>query len=608
MGGVSGKMAGFLSRLLRDRKGNALAMVAAGMIPMAGLIGGGIDMSRIYLTKTRLQQACDAGALTARKTMGTSAWSYNSNAAQTAGNRMFDANFEPGAYGSGTVTRTFTENAGKVSGTATVPLPMTLMKIFGQTSRSIAVNCEAEMRIPNTDVMFVLDTTGSMGETNIGDTTTKLAGLKKAVKCFYEALAKLNTTADCGSTPSGGNSPNVQLRFGFVPYSSNVNVGKLLKNQWMADNWTYQSRTYGPNTGPIVWSAWADYSTPWGSCTGAVPANTAFLEYRGVARSSGGNAYCDIDTRFADAGEGTTGYTYQPVTYNISALKTGGSTWASSVTLPVGTAGANASVAWGGCIEERKTVRNTDGDPSNEFSPIPAEALDLDINTVPTSDPDTQWGPSLPNAVWGRYNPNGGAKIYAAISTMTDENRNYAFACPVAARKLASYATASTFESYVNSLSASGSTYHDIGMIWGARLMSPTGLFASENAYTPSGGAIQRHMIFMTDGDTNTVNTNYTAYGVPWWDRRQTTTASAPSDTLLDAQVDARLPALCLAVRNMNVTLWVVSFGNNVSTTTETRLANCATPGKYFAAADTATLISNFQQIADEISQLRLTN
>jgi hypothetical protein len=120
---------------------------------------------------------------------------------------------------------------------------MTVMKVFGQESRTVTVTCDAEMRIPNTDVMFVLDVTGSMAQTNTGDTDTKINGLKKAVKCFYEALAKIDIdNADCGSTPSGGNSASVQLRFGFVPYATNVNVGHLLHNDWMADQWTYQSR------------------------------------------------------------------------------------------------------------------------------------------------------------------------------------------------------------------------------------------------------------------------------------------------------------------------------------------------------------------------------
>ena len=76
---------------------------------------------------------------------------------------------------------------------------------------------------------------------------------------------------------------------------------------------------------------------------------------------------------------------------------------------------------------------------------------------------------------------------------------------------------------------ASGNTYHDIGLVWGARFASPTGIFASENKATSKGGEIERHIIFMTDGDASTNNTDYAAYGLPWFDRRQTSNGSVPT-------------------------------------------------------------------------------
>lgn len=192
---------GFLGRLARDVRGNTLAIMAAALIPLAGLVGGGIDISRMYITKTRLQHACDAGALAGRKAMGGGVWGTDDN---DVAKQFFDANFQSGSYGSGTVSKTFTESAGKVSGSASTVLPMTLMKIFQKSTETLSVTCDAEMRLPNTDVMFVLDNTGSMGDTLAGDTAPKLDGLKIAVKCFYEIVARLNTNATCvAGTPSG---------------------------------------------------------------------------------------------------------------------------------------------------------------------------------------------------------------------------------------------------------------------------------------------------------------------------------------------------------------------------------------------------------------------
>ena len=40
---------GILTRMERDASGNTLAIAAAAMMPLVGMIGGGVDMSRMYL-------------------------------------------------------------------------------------------------------------------------------------------------------------------------------------------------------------------------------------------------------------------------------------------------------------------------------------------------------------------------------------------------------------------------------------------------------------------------------------------------------------------------------------------------------------------------------
>ncbi|EQB16270.1 pilus assembly protein [Sphingobium lactosutens] len=656
---------GFLARLRDNQAGNVLVLVAAGFIPLLGFIGGGVDMARIYLVKTRLQHACDAGALAGRKQMGGGAWNAGNNKARTTADGIFNINYVPGSYGSSNLTKSFTELKGKVTGSASVTIPMTIMVIFGYSTKTVGVTCDAEMRIPNTDVMFVLDTTGSMGSINPGDSDTKLNGLKKAVKCFYEALAKINTTADCGSNPSGAQNNNVQLRFGFVPYSSNVNVGRLLRNDWMVSGASYQSRKAKTTGNTDVdgfkegkaevtsseqipynmnWSAWENHGAASGtSCAGKVPADgiemtgTESAPYNQQSTVTGQNRVvtwstnqdghyythqgvivsgkCQIQRRYisgylkrnytrSDA-SGFKEYEYDQLTFDVSGLKAGGSSWNNSITAPVGPYGQSATVTWNGCIEERQTYQLTNDDPVGKFSPVPASAFDMDIDMVPSNDA-SRWRPLLPDLVWGRYDALGNWTT-AKVKTTTDLARNYTYACPSAASKLKAYPAANAFESYVNTLVANGNTYHDIGLLWGARLMSPTGLFASENAFTPAGGEIERHIVFMTDGDTVTANQGYTAHGIAWWDRRQTRSNAGPSNTLLNGIVNERTKALCSAIKSKNITLWVVSFGTGVSSSAQALLQSCASPNRFYVAANSATLISNFQQIADEISQLRLT-
>lgn len=705
-----------MSRLLKNEEGNIIALLAAAVIPVVGLVGGGFDMSRIYLTQTRLQGACDAGALIGRKTMGLGTWAANNNAAKTKAEKLFDQNFPSDVYGTTDRVRSFAESNGKVTGTASVTVPMTLMRVLGQESQVVAVNCQAELRVPNTDVMFVLDTTGSMDQSipNSGSSERKIDGLRKAVKCFYEALAKQNITdvapSDCGETgdPVASNLGNVQLRFGFVPYAVNVNVGRLLPLDYMADQWTYQSReattgtgtdtvpVYGQESSPVNGGTkntsvantdWADTEEDivvrndtyeWTSrmteddCSkleapksqsinevgptefvSQSPANpvapnailtktyqqvtrTATRSYQYVFVKDGNKKKGDCVLQFRDRSitksthttttttpitwpqnTSFTGWTYKPVTFNVSGLKdTGTNSWRLSLQLPIGTNGANTTVNWNGCIEERQTFRGPDSDPSNDWDPIPSTALDMDIDLVPTkSNVASQWGPMLPSVIWQRYlvdTDRSGGKSRSSTRTTSniwvgkDDGVSMPTideSCPTAAKKFQTW-TASAFREYVNSLTTDGYTYHDIGLLWGARIMSPTGIFAALNA--PTNMTIERHMVFMTDGDTNVANDDYSAYGVHWYDRRQTPTGTAPTNSQLDALTDARTAALCKAIKNKNINLWVVSYGS-VSGPTNDRLRACATPGKFFQATSVASLVSNFKEIAAKISALRLT-
>ena len=640
---------GFLSRLARDVRGNTMAILAAALIPMAGMVGGGIDMSRLYITKTRLQHACDAGALAGRKAMGGGIWSQNSFAPRTAANSLFDANFPAGAYGSTGLSRTFTEASGKVTGTVSATVPMTLTRVIGKTTETLSVTCDAAMSLPNTDVMFVLDVTGSMGSKAVStDTETKMEALQGAVKCFYESVAQRNTSETCNSGAPTGGVTAVQVRFGFVPYATNVNVGRLLPSTFFADTWNYQTRqsvTRPPGTyvdGPY-WEVYGSSisqnncrrymnntsfsgftSTPANS-GGPSPATQVSVVFNsddeatsggdmgewgwnGAPDTSGNSRSCrrlrtDTKTTYVD----TLAWNYGSLPVDISGLKNG-SGWNPSFTRPIGTNASDVTLNWDGCIEERATVR------AASYIPIPAGANDLNIDMVPSAaTANSLWAPALPGLIYTRKDIGGATSSWNvdAIVTTTEYRNNTQYFCPTEAKKLVEWNDPTAFENYVDSLTPSGNTYHDIGMIWGARLMSPTGIFAAENALTPTGGEIERHMIFMTDGEACTGVGNYGPYGVGWFDRRQTDASTAPTDGCnttgtLTEQVNARLAGLCAAVKNKNITLWVIWFGVS-NTTIEDSLRACATTDRFYSARSSADLDTVFGSIASEISQLRLT-
>lgn len=730
----------FLSRLLRDQRGNTIAIMAAAVIPVLGLVGGSVDMGRIYLVKTRLQAACDAGALMGRKVMGAGTWNSTAN---SRAREMFATNFQDGSYGSTGLNYAYTETGGDVMGTATAAVPVTLMRpvmlnyearayvdaieasqnrtvsanerqaIYKQLDadktgatrdKVVTVNCNAEQVIPNTDVMFVLDVTGSMsGPASSSSSESRISGLKKATKCFFESLAKENiddvTPAECGRStdPTTGIGSDISLRFGFVPYSVNANVGKLLPLNYMADSWTYQSREadwsettgyraiygtesgYTPSGSPTTssgtgWGGWDDatanvtiggytydyrfratssecaaVSAPpaqTGTSTGSYtfvsqtpttptyPTDTAITKTYSRTTTNGETEYryvhssnrCRLQYRTRTTGSTTNyfqtttpitwvpnrtfeGWDYKPVTFDISGLKnTASNAWNNSVSLPLGTQGAMTSVTWTGCIEERQTKRVLAADPSASWNPIPTDAYDMQIDLLPDSNQYTKWAPIFNNVVYRRYlNSNRTTAMVESDGSGTWLNGGSASqsnaTCPIAAKKYQTWSP-TNFKNYVNSLSTGGNTYHDIGLLWGARLMSPQGIFAAENAMTDM--VVDRHLIFMTDGQTNMQLDDYSAYGINWWDRRQNDGAD-PTKTWLDDNLDARTQAICKAVRDKNINVWVVAFGDDIDAATETNLQNCASSGKYFRAVSVADIITQFNSIASQIAALRLT-
>ncbi len=788
---------GFMQSLRTDVAGNALLWTAAAVVPLFGLMGGAFDLSRMYLVRNRVQAACDAGALTARRTMGSS--NTLTTEARQAGQRMFAANFSQNSFGSQNYTFNLTANGSQIGGTATVPVNMYLvgpaLKRTGMSDLlTINVTCMAELRIPHTDVMFVLDVTGSMncapGETNTGSTgacanghnnnteksNSKMIGLRTAVKCFYESLAKQNTSdAGCTATPTVPLSTQTQLRFGFVPYSSNVNVGRVLANGSFATNWTYQSReavtetvrTWVEGTETArTWSGYSPASTPadsffgwtatssWGA-PGSIPSGytasragttqAACDLYTGssivpdptdvpgtpttsstnsgaptyIDGSPGGNinddrrvynytettprsvrqwdyrvggnpVVCRLRTRTATYNQTRTAATqrpldwdthndivkdwvYKPRTFNVSALHTG--SWPRTISLPVSESAlnnvyvsgstaihnyrklANVNVTWDGCLEERPTMRMSTSNPSTTdidaaWTTIPSGAWDMNIpDGAQAGNTSSFWGPAfgrttasgLPGsktatsiasqAVFRRYDTNGDEQYSnrtitskSAATTFNTQFGSAGLSCPSPAANMtrvgtgAGEWTATNFEQYVDDLYAVGSTYHDIGLVWGARLMWPNGMFAAQNATGPGGTDIQRHVVFMTDGDSSASDVTYGMHGMAWWDRRQTAVADAPTNDTLTDLINARFIAVCNAIKNHSsgIRLWVVSFGGGVNAANETRLAKCSSDNadltatgknKFYQKADNnAKLIQTFEEIANQISELRITS
>ncbi|MCP5396722.1 MAG: Tad domain-containing protein [Sphingomonadaceae bacterium] len=634
----------FLSRLLRDKAGNTLAMIAAAILPVMALMGGGLDMGRAYLAQSRLQQACDAGVLAARKRLGTNdiGSSTSSTTEESAtmamarasmdtsslssqvneiGQRFFNINFRDGSYG--TTNRNFVmtlEDDYSLHGDAEVDVPTTIMGLFGFDTVEVKVDCMAQTNMQNTDVMMVLDVTSSMNYRNPDDTISRLDALRSTIRKFYTDLETARA--------AGG-----EIRYGFVPFSTNVNVGHLLKDEWVVDEWEYQSRKLVLGNTSTTTETFTTYSD---TLSGSY--NTVVESQYKELKDADGNKYCDpptgvntykysgvvtntvteevvgppAGTKTTETIQGTYTGTYYYVVHADKMCTVYKRTYEDyqieyfRITMPVYDSRAIWSYRpvkydvtdWrttsNGCIEERETYEIDD------FNNVDLnKALDLNIDLVPELGKEkTQWRPQYPGLIFARkikwdYSGDYSPKNVLSFSEFVMPSLAGLAFCPAKARKLDTM-TAEELDSYLSSLVAKGSTYHDIGMIWGARLLSPTGIFKDEN-----GGTRSRHLIYLTDGYTYGLDLSYSSYGQEPLDQRRWSSSSPIS---LTETIEKRFSFACEEAKKKNITVWIISFGIEPTES----MVNCAGPGHYFYAKDANELNISFGKIAKTVSELRL--
>lgn len=492
---------GFLGRIARDTRGNTLAIMAAALVPIAAMIGSGLDMGRAYLAKSKLQIACDAAALAARRHMGNSALGQESI---QEGERFFAFNFPPGTMQSTAVDldiKASDEDASTVEVSATTKVPTTIMAMFGAEDIPITVACSADQDYVHNDIMLVLDVTGSMNceaGTNCSialteQSNSRLSRLRNAAAALYRALE------DAG---------DVRTRYGFMPYSMSINVGGNLDQAWLrepANYWRQECTSYRNN----------------GSCR-------------------------------------TMGWVSHSVSHDSS--------WFTDT--------------WDGCIEERSTLSENDQDEIR----ISEDVSKADIDTVSTTDERLKWQPYDIDATQGE------SGIYDMLARF----------CPAPATRLAEYDSEGDFQAQVNASLArvGGYTNHDLGMMWGMRYLSATGMFQADNPTEIDEMRVERHIVFLTDGVmTAAGNTTYSAFGL-----RAAEDRLVQSGSVEDRHTD-RFLAACNRARMMGMTIWVIAL--DVGSSDDIR--PCASGDDHFFESDGSDLDSVFDLIGKGIGRLRMT-
>lgn len=631
-----------LSRLGRDRTANTLVIMAMALVPISALAGSAVDMGRLYVVKSRLQQACDAGVLAGRKFMSTTSTSTTLDANAVAqANTFFKNNFQQGWLDTGAPSFTPRKTADQqVAGVASVKVPMTIMKMFAASDVTINVACKARYDIADTDIVFVLDTTGSMAcrpehdeaqcnsyvnanpavaytrpasdsyaTAGYGGTTSyavpessagsRIAALRQAVKDFY---ATMDASVDA----------NTRIRYGFVTYTSTVNAGAAI----MAMSPAYMM-------GGLTSGETADYETRvvtgeyeitdlrqvqqvnagYNSCTNAAssrdPAATNANAY--PFRTTDGRAtrvdYVWSDSRCYKVTR-TMGpvWTYRQAQLDVSKYITGAATQDPTKAIA-------ATTRWDGCIEERQTQAATTSFTSASF--------DLDPSLKPSSAAATRWKPMWPDVTWARWNYGSTNEQSTNGDNMPSESppvnagaenrrRSGFYSCGKPIRRLEEMSAAQV-AAYVDAVDfkALGGTYHDTGMIWGTRLLAPNGIFAADNVGRSGQTNPRKVIVFLTDGDMSPNQNLYGLYGIEYYDRR----VSGGSFGQLKAYHNARFLYECDQARQLGIDVWTVAIG--LDSTPE--LTRCArVESQALATTSGSGLSSIFQQIAKQVAMLRI--
>lgn len=546
MGPAWMKSNGFLARLRREQRGNTLAIVAMSLFPLAGMIGGGLDLSRAYLVKTRLNQACDAGVLAGRKAMGSGG--SITTAVTTEVQKYVNFNFPSGYVGTPTapamaVTPTLGTND-QIQLALTTTVPTAVMRLFGKETIPVNVSCSARNDYANVDIVLVLDTTGSMAcapertdcsswinnnnrggrtmtvdgrtvtyvleETSSGANISRMKGLRDALSALRTQMGTIETQFNTAPVAT-----RKRVRFAIVPFSQMVNAGRSTDTSAT----TLFSRQNG-----------------WFNTTG---------DYRD------GSTTC---------GRSSCNYVTDTVTHN--------NTWLTNT--------------WDGCVEERATSNTVTASAGYSIpNNTPSNAFDLQLDLTPTQATH-RWTVADPSQT-------GSAQ----------------YACPKAMRELAPMTTGD-FNAYftlANGFSANGGTYLDLGMLWAARLFSRTGLWAGNNPTLFNTFPVSRYVIFMTDGEMDTGNSGYGAYAQErYWQR----IAADGTVSTSNSNHSQRLAMICTAIKNMDAKIFAISFG--AGSTLGANMTGCSSGDGYaFKADSSAGLAQVFRDIGENIGSLRLS-
>lgn len=225
----------------------------------------------------------------------------------------------------------------------------------------------------------------------------------------------------------------------------------------------------------------------------------------------------------------------------------------------------------------------------------------------------------------GAVGSNVGTSWYSIDETASDANYGQSGpnkACPRAILPLTN--SRSRIEQEIDSLVPWGDdtgTIIHVGLAWAWRVISPSAPFTEGVPYGQEGW--NKAIILLTDGDNTSITQNsdchnrnngprhsYTGYGYTTDEQTLGTTSSSTAVTV----ENQRLTEVCNNIKALetdgkkNVVIYTIALGSSINQTAKNLLRSCASDtSKYFESPSSGQLNTAFQQIARELSKLRIS-
>nr|WP_321980629.1 TadE/TadG family type IV pilus assembly protein [uncultured Cohaesibacter sp.] len=265
------------------------------------------------------------------------------------------------------------------------------------------------------------------------------------------------------------------------------------------------------------------------------------------------------------------------------------------------------AVEWAGCVEARpppldiKDTTPSSSNPDSYFVPFfHPDRREPNNNRVSTRYSDYY----LPRDDWAKNETYAERQAYGYYFEQTIRKSSYGpnYWCDMQ-RIVPLTNDTSTIKTQINSMVANGATNIHMGTIWGLRLLSPQAPYTQGRAYDDEENI--KALIIMTDGNNTYYSNYYHAYG--WSDDGRISGSSS-----IVNEMNTRTSEACEAAKDaasdssQQIKIFTIYFGSPSSSTTK-MLKGCASKDEWYKSVSNATELSEvFQNIASELSNLRL--